>query len=117
MTLAEKSVINDCFNSKCVVIFHDFGTVSVLDKKEISESLDIGTVTMFSPIVDGKKRSFIKKGNKFLDKKTKSIWDLTGLCIDGKLKGKQLNIEPYSIHFAFAWLAFNPESVVFDVED
>ena len=50
---------------------------------------------------------------RFFDKKTKSSWDLTGLCIDGKLKGKQLKIEPYSIHFAFAWLAFNPDSEIY----
>ena len=114
--LSEKSVINDCFNSKCVVIFHEFGTISVLDRKEISESQDIGTVCMFSPMLNGKKLIFKKKGGKIIDTKTKSTWDLTGLCIDGKLKGKQLKIEPYSIHFAFAWLAFYPESVVYGGE-
>ena len=115
--ISEKSVINDCFNSKCLVLFHNFGTVSVLDEKNIEESSDIGTVTVFSSIIDGKKLVFKKKGAVFKDNKTKSTWDLTGLCTAGKLKGKQLNIEPYSIHFAFSWLSFYPESVVYGDKD
>ncbi|MCK5677786.1 MAG: DUF3179 domain-containing protein, partial [Flavobacteriaceae bacterium] len=34
-------------------------------------------------------------------------------CYDGKLKGKQLQIEPHSNHFAFAWLAFYPETEIY----
>ena len=43
----------------------------------------------------------------------KSTWDISGLCIEGSLKGKQLMIEPHSNHFAFAWFAFRPGSEIY----
>lgn len=49
----------------------------------------------------------------FKDKQTNSSWDITGYCFKGELKGKQLKIEPHSNHFAFAWLAFYPESEIY----
>jgi len=110
---AEKGVINDEFNGKNVVLFYQSGVVSVLDKKEISESKDIGTVTVFNSLLDGEVLKFKKVDDKFIDTKTSSVWDITGRCIEGKLKGKQLEIEPHGNHFAFAWLAFHPDTKIF----
>lgn len=110
---AEKGVINDEFNGKNVVLFYQSGVVSVLDKKEISESKDIGTVTVFNSLLDGEVLKFKKVDDKFIDTNTSSVWDITGRCVEGKLKGKQLEIEPHGNHFAFAWLAFHPETKIF----
>lgn len=112
-TVAEKGVINDEFNGKNVVLFYQPGVVSVLDKKEISESKDIGTVTVFNSLLDGKVLIFKKVDNKFIEANTNSVWDITGRCVEGKLKGKQLEIEPHGNHFAFAWLAFHPETIIY----
>ncbi len=111
--ISKKGVINDSFKSKDIVIFFKTGTVSILDKKDISKSKDVGSVTVFSPVVNNMKLSFAKKDDKIVDTKTNSVWDITGKCIKGKLAGSQLAIEPYSTHFAFAWLAFHPESVIY----
>ncbi|MDZ7765773.1 MAG: DUF3179 domain-containing protein [Melioribacteraceae bacterium] len=51
--IKEKGVINDEFNGKNVVLFYQSGVVSVLDKKDISESKDIGTATVFNSMLDG----------------------------------------------------------------
>lgn len=110
---AKEGVINDEFNGKNVVLFYQSGVVSVLDKKEISESKDIGTVTVFKSLLDGKVLTFKKVDDKFIDTNTNSVWDITGRCVEGKLKGKQLEIEPHGNHFAFAWLAFHPETVIY----
>lgn len=109
----KNGVINDKFNSKNVVLFYKDGVVSILDKKDISDSKDIGTVTVFNSFIDGEVLIFKKDGEKFIDERTNSIWDITGRCINGELKGKQLEIEPHGNHFAFAWLAFHPETQIY----
>lgn len=109
----KKGVINDTFKSSNVVLFYKSGTVSVLDEYDISVSRNVGSVTVFSAVVDGQLLTFKKKGKTFIDTNTKSKWDITGFCIAGELKGKQLKIEPHGNHFAFAWLAFNPNSEIY----
>ncbi len=112
-TVAEKGVINDQFRSKNIVVFYLSGTVSNMDDRDISKSKDVGSVTVFNPMVDGKLLTFSKNGDVFIDKQTRSEWDITGRSIKGKLKGKQLMIEPHSNHFAFSWLAFFPDSEIY----
>ena len=111
--LRGKEVVNDTFNSKHIVLFYKPGVVSILDEKSINESKDIGMVTVFNALIDGKILIFKKEGGKFIDTNTNSEWDITGQCIAGKLKGKQLKVEPHGNHFAFAWLAFHPDSNIF----
>lgn len=111
--IAKKGVINDVYSGKNIVIFYKEGTVSVLDSKDISKSKAIGSATVFSSILEGKHLIFKKKNGVFIDTKTKSVWDITGRCIDGKLKGKILIPEAHSNHFAFAWLTFHPESEIY----
>lgn len=106
-------VINDVFKTSSVVIFHQAGTVSVLDKKQIAASKDVGTATVFNAELGENKYHFSKKGNYFFDKETNSKWDITGRCLLGKSKGKQLFIEPHGSHFAFAWLAFYPNTKIY----
>ena len=111
--IAEGEVINDTFKTSEVVLFHQAGTVSILDKEDISTSKDIGTVVVYNRELDGVILSFKKDSGKFKDIQTDSSWDITGYCYEGELKGKQLKIQPHSNHFAFAWLAFYPESEIF----
>lgn len=109
-------VINDVFNDKNVVLFYQPGTISILDEKEIKDSKDVGMVTVFNPLVDGRLLKFKKVDDKFIDEQSNSVWDITGRCVEGKLKGKELQIEPHGNHFAFAWLAFHPETLIYHVE-
>lgn len=111
--IAKEGVINDHFNGKDIVIFYKEGTVSVLDNKEIAKSKDIGSATIFSSIIEDKVLTFKKDNGEFIDLETKSIWDITGLCIKGKMKGKELWPIAHSNHFAFAWLTFYPESEIY----
>lgn len=111
--IASKGVLHDDFNGLEIVIFHKKGTVSVMDAGEIRNSKDIGSVTVFSPIVNGASLKFKARGDTFIDRSTKSVWDITGACVDGPLKGEQLRIIPHGNHFAFAWLAFHPETEIY----
>ena len=109
----EMGVINDEFNSKNVVVFYKPGLVSILDKKDIKQSKDIGTVTVFNSLLNGEVLTFRKEGEIFIDNNTNSKWDVTGRCYEGKLKGKELDIEPHGNHFAFAFFAFHPETKIY----
>jgi hypothetical protein len=114
--IAKKGVINDRYDEKNIVIFYKKGTVSVLDKNEISKSKSIGSATMFSSDIDGTILTFQKVDEDFIDNETGSVWDITGRCINGKMKGKELLPERYSNHFAFAWLTFHPKSEIYREE-
>jgi hypothetical protein len=111
--IAKKGVLQDRFRGLDLVFFHGGETVSILDQKDISQSRTIGSVTVFSPLVDGKVLRFKKKGKHYRDEQSASTWDITGRCIKGSLQGTQLAIIPHSNHFAFAWLAFFPDSEIY----
>jgi hypothetical protein len=106
-------VINDSFKSTPVVLFHTSKTVSVVDERNITESKKVGSVTVFSPVINGETLHFEKADNSFRDKQTGSTWSIAGKCISGKYEGKQLTPVPHGNHFAFAWLAFHPDSEIF----
>lgn len=112
-SIKRKRVINDDFEGKHLVIFYTAKTVSVLDAALIKDARHVGTATVFSSVVDGKTMIFKRKRGKFIDHATGSVWDITGKCVEGALKGKQLVTEPHSNHFAFAWLAFYPDSKIY----
>ena len=76
-------------------------------------SKNVGSVTVYNAVIDNRYLTFKKKKQIFIDNETKSKWDITGFCYEGNLQGKQLQIRPHSNHFAFAWLAFNPESEIY----
>lgn len=111
--LSKEGVINDSFNGKQIVIFFTSATLSTLDEREISQSKKVGSATLFNAMLDGQRLTFEKRGEHFKDLQTQSSWDVTGRSFDGPLRGKQLRIEPHSNHFAFAWLAFYPDSEIY----
>jgi hypothetical protein len=55
---------------------------------------------------------FVMKEGRYVDRTTGSQWNVLGEAIDGPLKGKRLPAIESGVHFAFAWLAFNPASEI-----
>lgn len=111
--IQENGIINDKIKSNPIVIFYETKTVSVLDTKSIKEAKSIGAVTVFSPVIDNKKLTFLSKNQHFFDKETNSEWTIAGKCISGQYKGKSLESIRHGNHFAFAWFAFNPKSEIY----
>jgi len=111
--VAKRGVIHDDFKTAKIVAFYKSGTISVMDKADITQSKDIGTVTVFKRFLNGKEYRFKKVNDVFIDENTGSKWDVMGYCYEGPLKGKQLEIEPHGNHFAFAWFAFHPKTKIF----
>jgi len=54
--------------------------------------------------------TFVLKEGVIEDEQTGSRWNAFGLSTAGKLKGSQLEQLDDGVHFAFAWLAFDPDA-------
>ena len=72
----------------------------------------IPTATAFGRRLDGKVLDFVFTDGKYLDSATGSEWNILGEAVAGPLKGKRLPSVDSGVHFAFAWLAFNPASEI-----
>ena len=115
ITLRER-VVNDKVGETHVVIFHGEGAVSALDESTISDSKEVGSTGVFNPIVNSKILTFKYEDGFFIDNETKSKWNITGQAIGGELKGTQLKRIKHGDYFAFAWLAFKPETEIYTVD-
>jgi hypothetical protein len=55
---------------------------------------------------------FAQRDGAFIDQATGSRWNILGEAVAGPLKGQRLAALDGGVHFAFAWLAFNPDSEI-----
>ncbi|MHC4510032.1 MAG: DUF3179 domain-containing protein [Planctomycetota bacterium] len=109
----ERRVINDKIAEVPIVVFHEDGAVSALDRSRIEASREVGSTGVFDRRVNGQPLVFYYKDGSFYDEQTKSVWDITGRAINGPLQGKELTRIVHGDYFAFAWLAFKPETEIF----
>ena len=111
----KSGVLNDTMAEVPIVIFHKDGLLSVLDKTDIRQSRTIASALVYNRKLDRLTLRFQYRNKKITDLQTGSEWNLFGKAIQGPLKGKQLKSVASGNHFAFAWLAFNPESEIYGV--
>ncbi len=116
-TIRQAQVINDELNGVAVVVISRDGLYSALDKKEISGSRKILAAAAFDRRLSGQVLDFMLEGGRLLDRQTGSEWSITGTAINGPLAGQQLKQVDSGVHFAFAWLAFNPETDIYREQD
>ena len=110
---ANVPVINDQVGDMPVAVFSRMGTLSALDDTEIRASRVIPSATAFDARFEGRRLLFEISDGAFVDQATKSRWNLFGRALKGPLRGAQLRPAPGGVHFAFAWLAFNPDSDIY----
>jgi len=108
-----EAVINDEVDGMPVVVFSRQGTLSALDGSVIADSRKVPSATAFDRRLDGKTLSFELRNGRIVDRQSGTRWNMFGTGMDGPLSGQQLASAPGSVHFAFAWLAFNPESKIY----
>ncbi|PKO04013.1 MAG: hypothetical protein CVU41_19225 [Chloroflexi bacterium HGW-Chloroflexi-3] len=111
--LREVNVVNDTVGGQQIAVFWSSGTVSALDTLEISDGKDIGTAIAFSRLLNGTVLTFKYDGQNIVDEETTSTWDVLGKAISGELAGKQLEQAVSINHFWFSWVAFKPETRVY----
>lgn len=108
-----EAVINDQVEDMPVVVFSRQGTLSALDGSLIADSREVPSATAYDRRLDGDTLRFELRDGHILDTQSGTRWNLFGTGIDGPLAGRQLAPAPGSVHFAFAWLAFNPDSKIY----
>jgi len=107
----ERGVIHDTLGAQPVVVFHADGAVSALDARRISASRSDGTVGVFEPRANGRALTFRPtEDGRFTDVETGSTWTVTGQAVAGPLEGRRLPRIDHGSYFAFAWLAFRPDT-------
>jgi hypothetical protein len=110
--LERHPVANRDFAGLPYVVFAKPGMASPLDSQRIEEGRAIAAATAYERRLDGRVLEFARRGGKYVDTATGSEWNLLGEAVAGPLKGKRLPSLDSGVHFAFAWLAFNPDSEI-----
>ncbi len=112
--LSEAGVINDSQGDRDLVVFHDSGTSSALGSGIIAAGEDVGATGVFDPVVDGRKLTFEKDGDRIVDVETGSTWNVLGQAVDGDLAGESLAPVVHGDHFWFSWAAFKPDTIIYE---
>ena len=109
----ETPVINDKINGIPIVLFSSDDSVSVLDERSIANSKPVPSVTVFRRETLDNTLTFEQRVDGFYDLETGSRWNIFGQAVAGDASGTQLPDITNGIHFAFAWLAFYPDSEIY----
>ena len=115
LLLREQPVINDTVDDLEVGVFAVGELLSVLDASLIGKSRMLVEATAWNRKLPGENvaLTFRLEDNTIVDDQTGSRWDVLGKAVEGKLAGAQLLAVDSGVHFAFAWMAFNPQSEIF----
>ncbi|MEX1994728.1 MAG: DUF3179 domain-containing protein [Steroidobacteraceae bacterium] len=108
--LRDEPVKNDTVGGKPIVVLATEQMRSPLDRSRIADSRTIPAAAAFSRDINGQSHDFVVRDGVLVDEQTGSKWDLFGRAVTGPLAGQQLRPVDGGVHFAFAWLAFNPET-------
>lgn len=99
-----------------IVVFFTPETVSSVDAQRIMNSREVGSTAVYSRIAAGRTLSFdpAEEDGEFRDRETGSLWNFSGVAVDGPLAGTSLDEVPHGNHFWFAWAVFRPETRVWE---
>lgn len=91
-------VVNDKLNEQQIVLF----------------SMYAGNARAFDRNINGQVLDFKFSDDKIIDLQTSSVWNYDGTAISGDLEGEKLNRLPFSPGFWFEWVAFHPDTLVYE---
>lgn len=111
--LTVKPVINDEVGGEPVVVFSHKELLSALDAEVIRDSRRIPTAAAYSRKTGTRVLQFEARDGRIVDRETGSVWDIFGRAVSGALKDTRLTPADGGVHFAFAWLAFHPQSEIY----
>lgn len=95
--LQAKRVVNDVFERQPLVVTFDPDSTAAMIYKSVSGKYTLEFVAL--------------PGIRMKDRQTGSVWDSRrGLCLDGALKGTQLQALPAVISYGRVWKEFHPQS-------
>jgi hypothetical protein len=91
-----------------VAIFWKAGQATALDSSAVADGRDVGSVSVFDPVVTGRTLTFAAAGERFVDEQTGTVWNLAGEALEGELVGTQLDRIVHLDTFWFAWATYRP---------
>lgn len=109
----DRPLIHDTVAGTPVIVMARHGTLSALDREAIAASRPIHSASAFDRRVAGQVLEFTLRDGAIVDRTSGSRWNLLGQALAGPLAGSRLKPLPGGVHFAFAWLAFNPDSEIY----
>jgi hypothetical protein len=115
-TLDRLRIVNDSIGAEPVAVFTVEGMASALDAEIIRDARRVPAAAAYSRRLDTRVLSFEMRGATIVDRETGSEWNIFGHAIAGAHRGRRLNPLDGGVHFAFAWLAFNPGSEIFSAD-
>jgi hypothetical protein len=110
--LERHPVINSEFVGVPYVVFTKDGVRSALDAGQIAESRTVPAAVAFRRSGVEGVYTFTVRDGRIFDEQTGSEWNLFGESVAGSRAGEKLDPVPGGVHFAFAWLAFRPDTEV-----
>ncbi len=110
--LENHPLINSTFADQKILVISQASMVSTMDKKVIKESNSMLTAAAYDRRVANQELSFKLVNNQIVDEETNSVWNIFGKALEGELKGTKLEKVDSDVHFAFAWLAFYPNTKI-----
>lgn len=112
--LQKKPIVHYTLAGKDLVIFYRPGTASALDAEAISAGRDVGSVTAFEAVLEGRRLTFHRQGDGIVDDQTGSTWGRLGQAESGPLAGRRLTPIVYApAQFWFSWAVFRPDAVIY----
>lgn len=114
--LVDTPLLNLSIDGTPIAIFAASSAASALDAGTIADSRSIPAAAAFGAQLDGRRLTFIQHDGQVVDEQTGSFWNVFGRCIEGELIGRQLTQLDQGVHFAFAWLAFDPDAEIVEVK-
>lgn len=112
--LENESLLAMQLGEEAVIVFAAETAASALDQSTIAESRAVPAAAAFKAKQGDTTLEFEMRAGKIMDKATGSAWNALGHAIDGELAGSRLQQLDSGVHFAFAWLAFDPDATVID---
>lgn len=109
----EPRVINEKFAGVPVAVFSTDEAFSALDKHRITGSRRVPSLNAYDRRADGETLTFELRDGEIVDTGTESRWNALGRAVSGPREGERLEALPGGVHFAFAWLAFRPDTSIF----
>jgi hypothetical protein len=110
--LEKHPVVNREMGGVPYVVLARTGLASPLDQPEVAAGRTIAAATAFDRRLDDRTLEFALRDGRVVDTATASEWNILGEAVAGPLQGRRLAAIDSGVHFAFAWLAFNPDSEI-----
>lgn len=118
-SLENKPIVEDRVGDMEILVVNSGQLLSALDQREIRESKMVGQINAWQRRVKDSDQSlsFNFDSGVLKDSETNSTWNALGISTAGPLKGQRLKSLDSGVHFAFAWMAFNPQTSIYQSDN